>query len=304
MDWITGMQRAIDYIEDHLTEEINYEEVAGTAFSSSYHFQRLFSLLSGYTLGEYIRMRRLTLAGHDLVYGHKVLETALKYGYDSPESFSKAFKNFHGITPSMARTKEAKLNSFSKLSISIQLIGGNQMNYQIIKKPAMTLVGFKRHFTGVPYGEEREKQEEKLFVTTRGIQWFLCGTADDHDSNEYCVITNVDDEGYDFYFSKNLHPWTRDHLYDHSTTGVDFIESLNLETIEIPETTYLIVEARKDQEKGTNVVSVYFDLRKRIATELVSEESLRIVPGPELAVYHWNPRETRNIQIWIPVEES
>ena len=81
MDWITGMQKAIDYIEANLTEEIDYKKVAAESFSSSYHFQRVFSILCGYTLGEYIRMRRLSLAGAELVNGkEKVIDIALKYG--------------------------------------------------------------------------------------------------------------------------------------------------------------------------------------------------------------------------------
>ena len=93
MDWITGMQKAIDYIESNLTEEIDYGKVAAESFSSSYHFQRVFSILCGYTLGEYIRLRRLSLAGTELATGkEKVIDIALKYGYDSPDSFSKAFQ--------------------------------------------------------------------------------------------------------------------------------------------------------------------------------------------------------------------
>lgn len=119
MDWITGMQRAIDYIEAHLTEDISYERVAAESFSSSYHFQRVFSILCGYTLGEYIRLRRLSLAGAD----------------------------------------GSMLKSFSRLSIKISLEGGNTMNYRIEEKPEMILTGFKRHFSGVPgeRGEQEEQ---------------------------------------------------------------------------------------------------------------------------------------------------
>lgn len=137
MDWITGMQKAIDYIEANLTEYIDYEKVAAESFSSSYHFQRVFSILCGYTLGEYIRMRRLSLAGAELVSGkEKVIDIALKYGYDSPDSFAKAFFKFHGITPSEARTNGKMLKSFSRLSIRISLEGGTVMNYRIEKKPS------------------------------------------------------------------------------------------------------------------------------------------------------------------------
>ena len=109
MNWIEGIQSAIDYIEAHLCEKIDYGKVAGAACSSSYHFQRVFGIMCGITLGEYIRRRRLTLAGKELAEGRKVTEVALKYGYDTPESFSRAFFKFHGMMPS--RVKPDSLTS-------------------------------------------------------------------------------------------------------------------------------------------------------------------------------------------------
>ena len=100
MDWISGIQQAIDYVEAHLTEELDLETVAEQAYSSPFHFQRIFSVLCGFSLGDYIRMRRLSLAGEELARGRaKIIDLALKYGYDSPESFSRAFARFHGVTP-------------------------------------------------------------------------------------------------------------------------------------------------------------------------------------------------------------
>ena len=241
MDWITGIQKAIDYIEENITEEIDYEKVAAESFSSSYHFQRVFSILCGYTLGEYIRLRRLSLAGAELASGkEKVIDIALKYGYDSPDSFAKTFQKFHGITPSQARANGSKLKSFSRLSIKISLEGGSTMNYRIEEKDEMIFTGFKAHFTGAPYGKDREKQEEELFISTRGKQWFLKGASGDDDA--YCVITNVDDNGYDYYYCHQLDNYERQNLFNHDVTGVDFVESLGLETIEIPKTTYVIFE--------------------------------------------------------------
>ena len=122
MDWITGMQKAIDYIEEHLTEPIDYEIVAARSFSSSYHFQRVFSILCGFTIGEYIRNRRLSLAGQELASSDvKVIDVALKYGYESPDGFTKAFQKFHGILPSEARAKGSNLKSFSRLVLKISL---------------------------------------------------------------------------------------------------------------------------------------------------------------------------------------
>lgn len=119
MNWTTGIQRAIDYVEAHLTDEIDYEAVAKEAASSSFHFQRVFGIICGFTLGDYIRMRRLTLAADELMRtGDKVIDVALKYGYDSPESFSRAFTRFHGVTPSQARSGSA-VRSFSRLSVKL-----------------------------------------------------------------------------------------------------------------------------------------------------------------------------------------
>jgi len=148
MDWITGIQRAIDYIEDNLTEELDYEEIAKRAYVSSFHFQRVFGILCGCTLGEYIRNRRLTLAGSELTSSDiKIIDVALKYGYDSPESFSRAFTKFHGITPSQAKTKGANLKSFSRLSVKLILEGGTVMDYRIEKKDAFKVIVKKESFS-------------------------------------------------------------------------------------------------------------------------------------------------------------
>ena len=283
MDWITGMQKAINYIEVHLTEEIDYERVAAESFSSSYHFQRVFSILCGYTLGEYIRMRRLTLAGADLATGkEKVIDIALKYGYDSPDSFAKAFQKFHGITPSQARADGSKLKSFSRLSIKISLEGGRIMNYRIETKPQMTLLGYKRHFSGTPYDQLRFEQEENFFVSTRAHQWMLRGLTNDKLSY-YCVLTNLDDSGYDFYISATVDKYELDNLYNSEVTGIDFMEKFQFEKIIIPQRTYAVFETAKQKMP----IPEYFDIRKQIATEWLSENKYQIINAPELAVYHW-----------------
>ncbi len=141
MDWITGIQNAINYIEEHLTEEINYDKVAEEAACSSFYFQRIFGVLCDISLGEYIRNRRLTLAGNELnATDIKVIDIALKYGYESPESFTRAFSKFHGITPSEAKKNGSKLKSFSRLSVKITLSGGSMMDYKIVEKEAFEII--------------------------------------------------------------------------------------------------------------------------------------------------------------------
>ena len=145
MDWISGIQRAIDYTEEHLTENINMEEAAKAAASSLFHFQRIFSMLTGFTLGDFIRMRRLSLAAQELCKSRsRIIDTALKYGYDSPESFTRAFTRFHGITPSEVK-KGANAKSFSRLSVKPILSGGNLMDYRIEKKDSFKLICKRKH---------------------------------------------------------------------------------------------------------------------------------------------------------------
>lgn len=90
MNWMTGLQRAIDYVEEHILEDLDLESIAAQSFSSSYHFQRVFIIVCDMTIGEYVRSRRLSLAGADLTRGDvKVIDVAMKYGYDNPDSFAR-----------------------------------------------------------------------------------------------------------------------------------------------------------------------------------------------------------------------
>lgn len=148
MDWITGIQKAIDYVEAHIMEPIDFEEAAKRAYASSFHFQRVFSVLCGFTLGEYIRARRLTLAGNELAGSQtKVIDVALKYGYDTPESFSRAFTRFHGISPSQAKCCGAALKSFSRLSVKLTLNGGTIMDYRIETKDTFKIIMKKKRIS-------------------------------------------------------------------------------------------------------------------------------------------------------------
>jgi AraC family transcriptional regulator len=147
MDWVTGIQNALHYIEDNITEELDYAEISKRAYVSSFHFQRVFSILCGYTLGDYIRSRRLALAGAELTTGKsKVIDIALKYGYDSPDSFTKAFTRFHGVTPTGAKKEGAVLKSYAPVKINLTLKGGITMDYKIEEKEAFTVLASIRDF--------------------------------------------------------------------------------------------------------------------------------------------------------------
>ena len=303
MNWIQGIQRSIDYIEEHICENINYEEIAKQAYSSSYHFQRVFGIMCGITLGEYIRRRRLTLAGSELLTTNaKITDLALKYGYDTPESFSRAFFRFHGIKPSQVKTTRS-LHSFSRLSVKIDFTGGNNMKCKIKEMPKLVVVGFKKHFIGVPYGEERAKQEHELMSTTRATQWILIGASCNY-STDYCIVTNVNDDGYDFYVAYELDEWTRKELYNPKTTGVDFMDKMNFETIVIPKSLYAVFET----ERKKRPVDDYIDIRKNIVTEWLPYSDYLLANAPEIVVMHWRTQgeceNERYIEICLPIEKK
>jgi len=134
LNWIQSIQSALNYIEVHLLDEdLDNDTVAKQAYSSNANFQRIFSIVTGVTIADYIRFRKLTLAGDELASSRvKVIDTALKYGYDTPESFAKAFIRFHGVTPSEARNHPGSLKNFAPIFLRIEVNGGFYLSAKMI----------------------------------------------------------------------------------------------------------------------------------------------------------------------------
>lgn len=173
MDWTEGIKRALDYIEKNITEDISAKDIAKEACVSTFYFQKAFSLLCGYSLGEYIRLRRLTLAGSEVAAGNdKIIDIALKYGFDSPDSFTKAFTRFHKITPSAIRKNDAPLKMFAPLKIELSLKGGYIMDYKIVQKEALTFIGMKRTFDSETSLQEIPKFWNQYF--SMGMEKKVC----------------------------------------------------------------------------------------------------------------------------------
>ena len=164
MDFFKRMTEAIDYIEAHITEEIDFNDVAKIACCGIYQFGRIFSYVVGVSFAEYIRNRRLSLAAMDMQLGSvKVIDTAMKYGYNSPEAFSRAFREMHGVSPMEARSKSVTLKMFPKISFQILIKGAIAMNYRIEEKEAVKCVGRIYHQT-----KEQVKRGEG-FATSWGL---------------------------------------------------------------------------------------------------------------------------------------
>ncbi|NLD26397.1 MAG: AraC family transcriptional regulator, partial [Acholeplasmataceae bacterium] len=167
------IQNTLDYIEKHLTDDLDTDSLAERVYLSPYYLQRVFSIISGFTLGEYIRNRRLSEAGKEILLNNsKIIDLALKYGYDTPESFTRAFTRFHGVTPSQARATK-KLKSFSELHLRLIIEGGKVMEYRIEEKAAFKIIMRDKAFDS-----ETARQDIPLFwddVKSDGTMGKLCG---------------------------------------------------------------------------------------------------------------------------------
>ena len=145
MEWLKHMNDALAYMEDNLDGEISLEKAARLACCSQYHFQRMFSYVIGVPLSEYLRRRRLTKAALDLQNGHKVIDVALRYGYDSPTAFNRAFQAMHGVSPSTAQKPDVMLKAFPRVSFQITVKGVTEMDYRIVEKEEFRVVGVRMH---------------------------------------------------------------------------------------------------------------------------------------------------------------
>ena len=301
MNGVFALQRAMDFIEEHLTEPIDYGDVAGQIYCSTYHFQRMFRAVTGYTLGEYIRFRRLSMAGRELQNTQiGILQLALKYGYDSPESFSRAFRKFHGVNPSAVRKNKVVLNDFGRFQIYCNEKDGEQMNYQMIRAEEMHFIGYKTHFSGIP--SERSQQEKDFFVHTRLQQFALNGLVKDCETL-YTLVTNVDDKGYDFYIAQRYAQegcWLTQERYQNLAKLNAPLRDM-FEEIVIPPRLYVVFQTQRsvyptEQEE---------ELRKSILLEWLPGLEFELEEGIEITKMQWKMGEKRNqryLELWMPVK--
>lgn len=148
MEWTESIRRAIGYMETHILEDITVEEVAESVHISPFYLQRGFKIMTGYTIGEYMRCRRLYLAALDIFSGkEKVIDLAYKYGYETPESFTKAFTRFHGVSPIRMKDDTRRIRTFLPLKISVVIQGGNDMDYVVEEMKEFQVIGFAREFS-------------------------------------------------------------------------------------------------------------------------------------------------------------
>lgn len=276
--WNHGISNAIAYMEEHMTDELEVNEIAAQAYVSSFYFQRIFHVLCGFTVGEYIRNRRLTLAAQELCSTDtRVIDLALKYGYDSPDSFTRAFTKFHGIGPSAAREQRGNLNSFAPLRIKLTLEGCTMLEYKIVEKAQFTVMGRCRRFnsetsyTEIPlfWREHMESKEKEV----------VCGM--------YGICMDSDGTHFDYYIADNYLPWNE------VPEGYD--------TKVIPAGTWAVFPCRGPLPASLQSVNT------KIWSEwLPSCKSYKLAGNYNIEMYtppHSNPAEDYN-EIWIPIVKA
>ena len=275
--WIAGIQNAIEYIEENLTEELNIHEIAEKACVSAFHFQRIFTVLCGFTVGEYIRNRRLSIAAEELSKADaKVIDVAMKYGYDSPDSFTRAFTKFHGISPSAAKLKGANLKSFAPLKIKLTLEGGTMLEYKIVEKQQFTVMGKVRSFnTDTSYDEIPKFWQEHMQSGENNI---VCGM--------YGICIDSDGKNFDYMIADNYLPWNE--IPEGYVTRV------------IPAGTWAVFPCRGPLPKSLQ------DVNTRIWSEwLPNCKEYKLAGNYNVEMYTpptENP-EDYYCEIWIPVEK-
>jgi AraC family transcriptional regulator len=293
MDWLQRITGAMNYIEDNLTEDIDYSQVAKIACCSTYHFQRMFSFITDVPLAEYIRRRRLTFAAFELQNSNiKVIDLALKYGYESPESFSRAFQNMHKVTPTLAREKGAQLKAYPRMSFHISIKGDVEMNYRIEERNSFKVFGV-----------------EEVINTTGGNNyiripkfWEECfqnGTIDH--LNKIVPASKV--EGLCNTNGIMCYRCTGENTFPYMIGAIDFdgttVVPKEYTSVSVPAFTWAIfkTEEHKESETTEKIQAVW----KRIFPEWFPSSGYEHADGPELELYYSLGEDRCYSEIWIPV---
>ncbi len=279
MEWIERLNSAINYIEEHLADDIDYEQVAKVACCSTYHFQRMFSYMADMPLSEYIRRRRMTMAAVDLQSCEgKIIDIALKYGYDSPTAFNRAFQGVHEVAPSLVKAGGISLKSFSPISFKITIKGATEMDYRIEKKDAFRIVGIAR-----PLQKEIEKNFEIVpqmwqEASMNGTIQKLASKMDSEPMGLLGVSACNDMDNWRYFIAVV------------STQPIDN----TLEEYIVPPSTWVVFS-----EEGTS--QSIQELEKRIVTEWLPTSGYEYANAPDIEVYLSADPQNTKYEVWIPV---
>ena len=285
MEWLKKLGKAIDYIEDNLDKEISYDEAARIACCSPYYFQRVFSYVSGVSLAEYIRRRKMTQAAFELQRADsRVIDVALKYGYSSPTSFNRAFQNVHGITPTAAKLGGNVLQAYPSIQFKIEITGGSAMAYRIAEKPPLRIVGIR-----IPLTSDMEENlrivPEFWKAALQGNQFF-----------EICRLSNGEPGGI-LGISVCINP---KEIYYYIGVATNSPAPAGMYECEIPAATWVIFE--NDGRFKEDVQSVF----KRFYMEWLPFSGYKYAELPDIEVYPICSGQPVNghSEVWIAVSKE
>ena len=285
MEWLKKLGKAIDYIEDNLDKEISYDEAARIACCSPYYFQRVFSYVSGVSLAEYIRRRKMTQAAFELQRADsRVIDVALKYGYSSPTSFNRAFQNVHGITPTAAKLGGNVLQAYPSIQFKIEITGGSAMAYRIVKKPSLRIVGIRIPLTS--------DMEDNLRIVPEFWKALLQGKQ----FLEICSLSNGEPRGI-LGISVYRNP---KEIYYYIGVAANSPAPAGMYECEIPAATWVIFE--NDGRFKEDVQSVF----KRFYMEWLPFSGYQYAELPDIEVYPICSGQPVNghSEVWIAVSKE
>ena len=286
MKWLEDMNNALDYIEMHLKEKTDYEKIAQIAYCSVYHFQRTFTFLTGLTLSEYIRRRKMTLAAFELQNSDiKVIDLAYEYGYESPEAFTRAFQTLHGITPTVARSKGACIKAFPRVTFQITIKGVSEMNYRIIEKPAFQVYGIEGIFD-VKDGENlKEIPEFWLEKINNGENEKLARSAGYPTSiNAICQYREMSATTFPYMLCVIKTPLS---------------DTKGYKVVDVPAATWAILSNEPHAIEETS--QAIQALNARVYTEWLPTADYEIVEGYEFEMYYTAPEGKYYEETWVRV---
>lgn len=275
MNYINELQKAIDYIEDNLKNNINFEMVAKEVGMSAFYFHRIFSAVIGVSPTTYIRNRRLTVAAQEISKNNEnILDIALKYGFESHEAFSRAFKNFHGVVPKMAKTDGNEFKNFSRANLEFEVNTNNILNYRIKSRDTIKVLAFFRKFNienkdEIPKYWKELKESRTLEKISNNYKKDLLGI---------CIGTQSDFE----------------YKYGIGIEQTEDVETnIEMETIEIPKSAWVVFKCKGQDEKDIN------ELWIRIYKEFFITSSYKQCMDIDFELY-----DDENTEIWIPISKE
>lgn len=285
MEWISALNESLNYLEEHLEGKTDIAQAAKLAGCSAFHYQRMFSYLAGMSLSEYLRRRKMSLAAERLHNGEKVLDTALRYGYDSPTAFNRAFQSVHGFAPSEAKKEGTMLKAFPRIRFQIMIKGEAELEYRIETKPAFRIVGI-----GETVGSTLEENTQKVpqMWTKAAMSGDVARLAqlivpsEKHPTGILGVCSNTVGEEWKYYIAV--------------ASQAPLLEGMQ-EAI-IPECTWAIFPGQGKMPEGIT------DLQRRIITEWLPSSGYEYADAPDIEVYlEPNPQNAR-YEVWLPIKKA